>query len=141
MVKKKKIRVYSAFDTPVVDGYDFYDENSPVQQHLRDESDINNIISYWTRTSELPSSRNPLAVSDKANYSDTTVVESYEHALNTILQAEAILDAMPKEMRDRYDDDPINFIQHYLENHSSPKEGIFFILTSASRYCIWEVEM
>lgn len=116
--KKRKVKVYSAFAEPVVDGFDFYDDESPVQQHLRDESDINYIVNFWSRQgvplAQIPSGRRPAHHPD-APFVDSTVLQSYEQALNTLLSAEQILDSFTPEQRRRFNDDPIEFMQSCLD--------------------------
>lgn len=115
MVKKdnkvNKIKVYSAFDKPEHPGYDFYDPRSPVQQYFRDESDVNNIVAYWTRTGDYTaySHQRP------ARYVDCSVLQDFEHALNTIVKAEDILSNMDPVERLKFQDDPIAFIEHFAD--------------------------
>lgn len=106
----KKVKVYSAFERPDHDGYDFFDEMSPVQQHFRDQSDINFIVDYWTRTGNF-NSVNP----GSARYVDCTVVQDYQSALDTLCKADEILDSMTPQQRARFHNDPIAFIEYFSD--------------------------
>ncbi|ALS03800.1 VP3 [Gokushovirus WZ-2015a] len=106
----KKVKVYSAFDRPDHEGYDFFDEMSPVQQHFRDQSDINFIVNYWSRTGNF-SSVNPIP----ARYVDCTAVQDYQNALDTLCKADEILEAMTPQQRLRFHNDPIAFIEYFSD--------------------------
>lgn len=106
----KKVKVYSAFDRPDHEGYDFFDEMSPVQQHFRDQSDINFIVDYWTRTGTF-SSINP----NPARYFDCTVVQDYQSALDTLCKADEILESMTPQQRAKFHNDPVAFIEYFSD--------------------------
>lgn len=106
----KKVKVYSAFDRPDHEGYDFFDEMSPVQQHFRDQSDINYIVDYWTRTGNF-NSVNP----SPARYVDCTVVQDYQSALDTLCKADEILDSMTPQQRAKFHNDPVAFIEYFSD--------------------------
>lgn len=106
----KKVKVYSAFDRPDHEGYDFFDEMSPVQQHFRDQSDINFIVDYWTRTGNF-NSVNP----SPARYVDCTVVQDYQNALDTLCKADEILESMTPQQRAKFHNDPVAFIEYFSD--------------------------
>lgn len=106
----KKVKVYSSFDKPDHEGYDFYDEMCPVQQHFRDQSDINFIVDYWTRTGNYSSvNANP------ARYVDCTIVQDYQSALDTLCKADEILQTMTPQQRMKFHDDPVAFIEYFSD--------------------------
>ena len=119
--KKTKVKVYSAFDRPTSQGYDFFDPLSPVQQYFRDESDINNIVAYWSRTGDY----NAFNQNRPSRYVDCSIVQDFESALNTLIKAEDILKTMSPADRLRFQDDPVAFIEHFSDPaHSSELEKL-----------------
>lgn len=107
---KKNIKVFSAFDVPEVEGYDFRDENCPVVQYFRDEADINNIVYLWSEGRAAPSpARLP------ARYVDCTQIEDFQHALDVLCDAEEILDSMSPVQRAKFQDDPVAFVEYFSD--------------------------
>lgn len=111
---KKKVKVYSAFDKPDHEGYDFFDEMSPVQQHFRDQSDVNYIVDYWSRTGTFNSVN-----SNPAKYVDCTVVQDYQKALDILSDADRILESLPPAQRLKFHDDPVAFVEYFSDPANS----------------------
>lgn len=107
---KKKVKVYSAFDKPDHEGYDFFDEMSPVQQHFRDQSDVNYIVDYWSRTGTFNSVN-----SSPAKYVDCTVFQDYQKALDILSDADRILESLPPAQRLKFHDDPVAFVEYFSD--------------------------
>jgi len=79
-------------------------EECIVQQHHRDEVDVNTIVRRFGLTGALPtSSRAPF-------YGDFTGITDYESALDAIERAEAGFMALPAELREEYGNDPARFL-------------------------------
>lgn len=106
---KKDYKVYSMFDVPDHDAYDFSDENSPVVQYFRDEADINNIVHLWSNGAIPAPSRVP------PRYVDCTQVEDFQYALDVLCEAEDILDSMSPAQRSRFHDDPVTFVEYFSD--------------------------
>lgn len=73
---------------------------SPVQQHLRDEVDINTIVRRYGITGEMPFG-NAGGV-----YGDFTGISDYEGALEMVERAQAGFMTLPPEIRERFQNDP-----------------------------------
>lgn len=108
-MRKVDVKIYSAYELPDAEAYDFRDEDCPVVQYLRDESDVNNIVSLWSK-GVLPSpNRLP------QRYVDCTQIEDFQHALDVLCDAEDILDQMTASQRARFQDDPVSFIEYFSD--------------------------
>lgn len=77
---------------------------SLVQQEFKDECDINNIVSKFLRTGELP---DPVAV---PQYGDFTGIPDYQTALNMVIQADAAFMQLDPNVRARFDNDAGRFM-------------------------------
>jgi len=81
------------------------DENL-VQQHMRDECDVNVIMRRYERTGEL-SHLGGLA----ASYGDFSDVTDYKTGIERIMAADAIFMELPASIRDRFNNDPAKFVE------------------------------
>jgi phage internal scaffolding protein len=81
------------------------DEPSMAQQQFKEESDINEIVRKFGVTGELPSNiRAP-------QYGDFTGIFDYHSAMNAVVAARDSFNAMPAEVRARFDNDPAAFVE------------------------------
>jgi phage internal scaffolding protein len=87
------------------------------QQHFADETDINNILRQFNVTGLLP--ENPLP----PQYGDFTGISDYHTALNKINAAWSEFDALPAQIRARFDNNPEELI-NFLQNAENKDEAI-----------------
>jgi len=80
-------------------------ETSRVQQNLRDETDINRIMAKYERTGIL-THVNRYA----GEYGDFSGVPDYKSGVERVLAAEEMFMSLPAKIRDRFGNDPGNFI-------------------------------
>lgn len=74
------------------------------QQSFKDECDINVLMERYTLTGEIPPDlRAP-------QYADFTNVTDYHSAMNAIAIAHEAFDAMPARVRERFNNDPEQFV-------------------------------
>ena len=92
------------------------EEPSLAQQHHKDECDINNILRQFNITGLLPES--PLS----PRYGDFTGIGDYHTALNRVIAAQDEFDALPAQIRARFDNDPAQLIE-FLENSDNRPEA------------------
>jgi phage internal scaffolding protein len=92
------------------------EEPSLAQQHYKDECDINNILQQFNITGLLPNS--PLS----PRYGDFSGIGDYHSALNRVIAAQDEFDALPAQIRARFDNDPANLIE-FLENENNRPEA------------------
>lgn len=92
------------------------EEPSLAQQHFKDECDINNILRQFNITGLLP--EQPLS----PRYGDFTGIGDYHTALNRVIAAQEEFEALPAQIRARFDNDPSNLIE-FLENENNRPEA------------------
>ena len=86
------------------------------QQQFKDECDINNIMEKFGMTGLLPQA--PL----EATYGDFSGVYDYHTALNAIIASEEQFDALPAQLRSRFDNDPSKLIV-FIEDEANRPEA------------------
>lgn len=87
-----------------------------VQQHMRDECDINIILARYQATGELTHIQQ-----SAAQYGDFSEVLDFQSALHQIADAEAAFMELPAKIRDRFNNDPAQFI-NYATNPDNLEE-------------------
>jgi len=92
------------------------EEPSLAQQHHKDECDINNILRQFNITGLLPES--PLS----PRYGDFTGIGDYHTAMNRVIAAQDEFEALPAQIRARFDNDPAQLIE-FLENSDNRPEA------------------
>jgi phage internal scaffolding protein len=92
------------------------EEPSLAQQHFKDECDINNILRQFNITGQLPGT--PLS----PRYGDFSGISDYHTAMNRVIAAQDEFDALPAQIRARFDNDPANLIE-FLENSDNRPEA------------------
>lgn len=75
-----------------------------VKQSFKEECDINTIVRRFEQTGEFPYV-NPR----EASFGDVTGLE-FRSMLDTVLEAQAAFDALPADVRDRFNHDPVKFV-------------------------------
>jgi len=92
------------------------EEPSLAQQHYKDECDINNILRQFNITGLLPES--PLS----PRYGDFTGIGDYHTAMNRVIAVQDEFEALPAQIRARFDNDPAQLIE-FLENSDNRPEA------------------
>ena len=92
------------------------EEPSLAQQHHKDECDINNILRQFNITGLLPES--PLS----PRYGDFTGIGDYHTAMNRVIAAQEEFEALPAQIRARFNNDPAQLIE-FLENSDNRPEA------------------
>lgn len=82
------------------------DDPSLTKQEFTDECDINLIIARFAQTGEFLH-QNSLA----PRFGDFTLVPDFQSALNLISDAEASFASLSSKIRDRFANDPANFLE------------------------------
>ncbi len=101
-----------------------FNEPSLTQQNFAAESDINNILSNWEKNGVV-SHLNPLP----PQYGDLIDVEDYHSSMNRIVAAREAFDALPSVVRDRFANDPANFLS-FVQDPSNVDEMVKLGLAS-----------
>lgn len=92
------------------------EEPSLAQQHFKDECDINTILERFNITGLLPQS--PLS----PRYGDFSGIGDYHTALNRVIAAQDEFEALPAQIRARFDNDPAKLIE-FLQNENNRSEA------------------
>jgi len=92
------------------------EEPSLAQQHFKDECDINNILRQFNITGLLP--EQPLS----PRYGDFSGIGDYHTALNRVIAAQDEFEALPAQIRARFNNDPAQLIE-FLENSDNRPEA------------------
>lgn len=92
------------------------EEPSLAQQHFKEECDINTILQKFNITGILPEA--PLS----PRYGDFTGIGDYHTALNRVIAAQDEFDALPAQIRARFQNDPAQLIE-FLNNENNRPEA------------------
>lgn len=92
------------------------EEPTLAQQHFKEECDINNILQKFNITGILPEA--PLS----PRYGDFTGIGDYHTALNRVMAAQDEFEALPAQIRARFDNDPAKLID-FLDDEANRPEA------------------
>ncbi len=92
------------------------EEPSLAQQHFKEECDINTILQKFNITGILPEA--PLS----PRYGDFSGISDYHTALNRVIAAQQEFEALPAQIRSRFDNDPAKLIE-FLDNDANRPEA------------------
>ena len=92
------------------------EDASLAQQHFKDECDINNILRQFNITGLLP--EQPLT----PRYGDFTGIGDYHTAMNRVIAVQDEFDALPAQIRARFNNDPAQLIE-FMENSENRPEA------------------
>jgi len=92
------------------------EDASLAQQHFKDECDINTILQKFNISGLLP--EQPLS----PRYGDFTGIGDYHTALNRVIAAQDEFDALPAQIRARFNNDPAQLIE-FMENSENRPEA------------------
>jgi phage internal scaffolding protein len=92
------------------------EDASLAQQHFKEECDINTILEKFNISGMLP--EQPLS----PRYGDFTGISDYHTALNRVFAAQDEFEALPAQIRARFNNDPAQLIE-FLENSDNRPEA------------------
>jgi phage internal scaffolding protein len=92
------------------------EDASLAQQHYKEECDINTILQKFNITGLLP--EQPLS----PRYGDFTGIGDYHTAMNRVIAVQDEFEALPAQIRARFDNDPAQLIE-FLENSDNRPEA------------------
>lgn len=84
---------------------------SLAKQEFKEESDINTILRRFNVTGHLPNVRLP-------QFGDFDGIVDFHSAMNAIAQAHESFDALPAEIRSRFQNDPGQFVDFCLDDQN-----------------------
>ncbi len=91
------------------------EEPSLAQQHYQEECDINVILQKFSITGILPEA--PLS----PRYGDFTGIGDYHTAMNRVFAAQKEFEALPAQIRARFDNDPAKLIEFLDDKANRPE--------------------
>lgn len=97
-------------------------EDTLVQQHMRDEVDVNTIVRRFGVTGAMPFGR------EAGVYGDFTEIQDFDGAVAKVEGARSRFMTLPAEVRERFDNDPgkmIAFAQSVSEEQFRDELGRF----------------
>lgn len=83
---------------------------SMTKQYFKEESDINAIIAKHPDVSQIPYVNNV-----SPSYGDFTDVSDYRDAIDRVSEAQDSFDALPSDIRSRFNNDPGEFLSFVLD--------------------------
>jgi len=92
------------------------EEPSLAQQHFKEECDINTILQKFNITGLLPQS------TLSPRYGDFSGIGDYHTALNRVIAAQDEFEALPAQIRARFNNDPSELIE-FLQDESNRPEA------------------
>jgi phage internal scaffolding protein len=92
------------------------EEPTLAQQHYKDECDINTILQKFSITGILPEV--PLS----PRYGDFSGISDYHTALNRVIAAQDEFEALPAQIRARFENDPSKLIE-FLDDENNRSEA------------------
>jgi phage internal scaffolding protein len=102
------------------------EDASLAQQHFKDECDINNILRQFNITGLLP--EQPLS----PRYGDFTGIGDYHSALNRVMAAQDEFEALPADIRARFDNDPAKLIEFLGDENNRPEAETLGLVEKAA---------
>lgn len=81
-------------------------EESLTEQSHAADCDVNNIMKKYARTGLVTHARD-----GEMQFFDCTTVTEYQDACNLVIDAKALFDELPAELRARFDNDPIGLLE------------------------------
>lgn len=112
------------FCKPEFPGITFAPDSSKTIQDFKDEADVNKLVN---RFSETGSFYDPLVTAQaavrKPLFDDFSNVPDYQAAQELVLQAQNQFDSLPSAIRDRFANDPAQFLA-FVSDDSNRDEAI-----------------
>lgn len=91
-------------------------KDSPVQQHFKESTDINNIVDNYTRTGMLNGSQNPV-------YDDFSDSFDFLEAQNKVIAARNAFSSLDSKLRSRFSNNPAKLLD-FLADSNNKDEAI-----------------
>ena len=100
-----KITIRKPYDRSVPSRLTFADDEGRTQQSFKDQCDVNKILDKFTRTGVLEH------VSEYGGeYGDFVDAPGYHEAMNSVVEAQQMFEALPAKLRKRFENDPATFL-------------------------------
>jgi len=91
-------------------------EHSLTQQNMQAETDVNNIMAKYEKQQIITH-----VTKYAGEYGDFSGVPDYREGLERIMAAEEMFQSLPAKIRDRFGNDPANFIEFATNGENLPE--------------------
>lgn len=91
-----------------------------VQQHFRDQCNINKIMERYERTGVMAG---PQGRGGRPMFGDVSMIGDYQNALQTVSDANEAFESLPAEIRKRFDNNPAALVD-FVKNPQNRDEAI-----------------
>jgi phage internal scaffolding protein len=91
------------------------EDASLAQQHFKEECDINTILQKFNITGLLPEQ------TLSPRYGDFSGIGDYHTALNRVIAAQGEFEALPAQIRAKFDNDPAKLIEFLDDDNNRPE--------------------
>lgn len=109
----------------------FFYKPSCTKQSFAGEADINNLVRKFKQNPDLIAAYSQNA--QKAFYGDFDELPDYREALHIVMRANEGFDALPSEIRKRFDNDPSQLLD-FLEDPANLEEATKLGLVDKSKF-------
>lgn len=102
------------------------DGESPVQQHFKDDCDINQVLKRFRQTGVLQTVAGQKSL-QQPQFGDFTNVKDYQTALNALQSAQEGFNSLPVRLRQRFNYDPqelLSFISDDANREEAERLGL-----------------
>lgn len=106
---------------------DFTGQESRTKQQFKDECDINQIMAKYARTGVLP-----IPVNSRAVYGDYSTPFDFQEAQDLIIRAQQQFESLPSGLRNRFGNDPKNFLAFCSDPANKKEMGELGLLKEAA---------
>lgn len=128
----KRGNFYSNYSEHLSPGITTPEESEFTDQSFADECDINTIMAKYQSTGELP-----VVNSAEAQYLDVTGMDYHEH-MQFIVDAQNLFDELPSAIRDRFHNDPAEFLDFTGDENNRKELAQMGLLTpEATEAILW----
>lgn len=100
-------------------------DKSLAQQSFKEEADINEIVRRFGLTGQLPD------VVHQPRYADYDQVMDYHTAMNAVRQAQEGFDALPADIRNRFQNDPQQLLEFLADSNNRDEAFELGLITVA----------
>lgn len=107
------------------------EDRSLAQQHMLADTDINVLMDRYVTTGEIPQLRTPPL------QGDFTRTQTYQEALNMMIEANRSFMALPAKVRNRFENDPAQFVD-FCSNEANRDEMRQMGLWSDEATKLWQ---
>jgi len=87
-----------------------------VQQHFKDECDVNKIMARFKVSGQLPQVQ-----AKPAEYLDCSLLTGYQESLHIVEEARRLFYSIPSEIRSRFDNNPQRFVDFASDPANLPQ--------------------